>query len=490
MVELNSSTVETTCRRQITKRRAIGFRIAAILFGLLPLLLCEVALRIANWTPASEVEDPYIGFSCRYPLFKLNNDHDRYQTAESRLEYFVSDSFGAKKSEIEFRIFVLGGSTVQGRPYSIETSFATWLRLSLGAADPNRIWEVVNCGGVSYASYRLVPIVYEVLRHEPDLIILYTGHNEFLESRTYEQISTTPQIVRDAHVLASNSRAYLFCRNSWIAASASHGLPAEVDARLDYASGLDSYHRDNQWRDAVAEDFRANLHQIVHVAAAAQIPVVLANPVCKLGDNAPFKTELPTAWSRKEREEFTHRWTLSKQLIASDPNKACKLLEELLTRDQQHAGVAFDLAVCREKLGQFEAAKTAYQLAKDYDVCPLRILTPMRKVIEDVSRSRELHVVDVHGAISKRSNHGIVDGQWMMDHVHPTIEGHQLIADLFMNQLIKQGFVYPAEGWKSVRDASYQTHLESLNYAYYERGRQRLEGLRTWTKGESHVHDD
>ena len=64
---------------------------------------------------------------------------------------------------------MLGGSTVQGRPFSIETAFSTWLELSLTAADPSRIWQVVNCGGVSYASYRLAPIVDESSCYKPDL---------------------------------------------------------------------------------------------------------------------------------------------------------------------------------------------------------------------------------------------------------------------------------------------------------------------------------
>ena len=94
----------------------------------------------------------------------------------------------ANKSRDEFRIFCLGGSTVQGRPYANETSFTTWLELSLQAADPRRQWQVVNCGGVSYASYRLLPIMKETLQYEPDLYIIYTGQNEFLEERTYGEI--------------------------------------------------------------------------------------------------------------------------------------------------------------------------------------------------------------------------------------------------------------------------------------------------------------
>ena len=80
-----------------------------------------------------------------------------------------------------------------GRPYTVETAFSSWLQLFLQYADPSKKWEVVNCGGVSYASYRLVPILEEVLEnYTPDLVILYTGQNEFLEDRTYAHLKNLP----------------------------------------------------------------------------------------------------------------------------------------------------------------------------------------------------------------------------------------------------------------------------------------------------------
>ena len=44
---------------------------------------------------------------------------------------------------------------------------------------------MINAGGISYASYRMVPLIKEALRFRPDLVVIYTGHNEFLERRTY-----------------------------------------------------------------------------------------------------------------------------------------------------------------------------------------------------------------------------------------------------------------------------------------------------------------
>ena len=35
-------------------------------------------------------------------------------------------------------------------------------------------------GGVSYASYRVAALMEELVRYEPDLFVIYSGHNEFL----------------------------------------------------------------------------------------------------------------------------------------------------------------------------------------------------------------------------------------------------------------------------------------------------------------------
>lgn len=198
-----------TGRRQ--RLRGLVFRLAAVMIGLVPLVLAEGVFAVLDWGRPDFEEDPFVGFSAVHPLFVPSEDETRYEIPPSRRTFFRRDWFAAKKSADEFRIFCLGGSTVQGRPFAIETSFTTWLEINLQAADPRRRWQVVNCGGVSYASYRLVPILEEILNYRPDLIILYTGHNEFLEDRTYWHVKYLPKIVARPCELASQTRTFACC---------------------------------------------------------------------------------------------------------------------------------------------------------------------------------------------------------------------------------------------------------------------------------------
>jgi lysophospholipase L1-like esterase len=467
----------------------------AVLCGLIPLLLAECVLRFAGCGLAEEISDPFVGFSAVRPLFELTSRGDRYETSPSRLSYFCRESFAAEKPLHEFRVFCLGGSTVQGRPYAIETSFTAWLELRLHDADPSRCWRVVNCGGVSYASYRLVPILEEVLQYDPDLIILYTGHNEFLEERTYAQVRRTPRIIAALHGMFSQLRTYNVLRSAWLRAkgedintkrAAAHRLPDEVDALLDVAGGLESYRRDDKQRRGAAAHFEFNLRRMIAMARAAGVPLVLVNPVSNLKDCPPFKVEGSRDLDTQQRQRFTDLWRAAREQGAS-PQRKQTLLREALSIDDQHAGAHFLLGHCLLAERKFSEAHHAFVRAKDEDVCPLRILESFHEVLQRVARATNTPLVDVRGLFEELSPARIPGDELLMDHVHPTITGHQRIADALADKLTRLGYVPPTEGWSRRRDKLYQDQLAKLDAAYFARGKERLEGLQRWTEGRAGV---
>ena len=52
--------------------------------------------------------------------------------------------------------------------------------------------EIINTGGISYASYRVARLMEELLAYQPDVFVIYTGHNEFLEKRIYHKRPSLP----------------------------------------------------------------------------------------------------------------------------------------------------------------------------------------------------------------------------------------------------------------------------------------------------------
>ena len=178
------------------KTTALSYRKKAI-FSLLVTCLFFVLLEclLAAFDVQSTLvdQDPYVGFESSIPLFveKIDDGQPWMQTAGNKLSFFNAQRFAKHKPENTFRVFCLGGSTTFGRPYDDRTSYVGWLRELLPLADVKQQWEVINAGGISYASYRVASVMDELLQYSPDLFIIYTGHNEFLEERTYRNLNAS-----------------------------------------------------------------------------------------------------------------------------------------------------------------------------------------------------------------------------------------------------------------------------------------------------------
>ena len=472
--------------------RYFVIRLLAIAIGLSPFLFFEIGLHLTGWNETDEILDPYVGFSAVRPLFVPSDDSQEYKISETRYPLFQPESFPAKKSDNGFRIFCLGGSTVQGRPYSIETSFSRWLEINLGAANPEHDWEVVNCGGVSYASYRLVPILQEVLTYQPDLIILYTGHNEFLEDRTYDSIKQTPALVKAAHERLSYLKSYRFLRSLFVdrdaAAQASGSrstLPVDVEAELDFQGGLGFYRRDEAWRSDVISHFEFNLQQMAKLARSTGVPLMLVNPVSNLSGTVPFKSEHGAQVSVEVRQQFDalrNRGASSFQSVEQEAGR----LKELLALDPDYAALHFRLGQCQLAQNQLEAARQSFVRAKELDVCPLRILEPMHEIILRTSANLDLPLVDVKAIFEQASEQGIAGDALLIDHVHPTIRSHQLIAERLADKMQALGWLeITRPDWMEQRQQAYVGQLESLDFMYFQRGKDRLRGLQRWARGEA-----
>ncbi len=471
-----------------SRLRAVAFRLAAVILRLIPLVLLEGVLTVLDWGRPDLADDPFLGFSEVYPLFVPGEDGTRYEIAPSRTEFFCPDSFAANKPKDEFRIFCLGGSTVQGRPYAIETAFPTWLEFNLEAADPARRWEVVNCGGVSYASYRLVPILEEVLGHQPDLIVLYMGHNEFLEDRTYEHVKHLPSVVARPGELLARTRTCTLARTAYRrlrGEPACEGRPvldAETDAILEHRDGLDRYRRDDKWHRDVIEHFRYGLGRMVQTARDADVPVLLVNPVSNLRGYPPFKSEHRAGLTDEQLGRWKQIDEQARACMATRHDKAIELFRQALEIDDLYARTHFDLAQTYDWAGRPAEARQSYLRAKELDVCPLRMLEPMHEAIFDVARRSDAPLVDVRKLFEGFNDAGIPSNH-LLDHVHPSIEGHRIIADALTRELIRQAVVDPVHDWKKGQRERAQRHIDSLGDHYLQLGDKRLDALRLWTMG-------
>jgi len=95
-------------------------------------------------------------------------------------------SFAQKKTPGEIRIFCLGGSTTQGWPFQHLLSYPDFLNLELKDVLPSRRIKVINAGILSSDSESDLPLFKELLRYQPDIILVYEGRNEPLDASLHQ----------------------------------------------------------------------------------------------------------------------------------------------------------------------------------------------------------------------------------------------------------------------------------------------------------------
>lgn len=490
-----------------SRLRQFGLRAAAIALGLAVFPLLELLCFLGGWGGRSVTEDPFVGFAAIRPLFERTDDSRWWQTSPARRGFFEEDRFLVQKPADEFRIFVFGGSTVQGNPFSIETSFTRFLELALHQADPSRRWKVVNCGGISYASYRLLPLMQECLQYQPDLYIFCEGHNEFLEDITYADVRRMSPAISRAWSLASRCRSFRLLQQGLQrlrtpppgrdrGPQAESGgepaddgrpvLPREVDALLDHTGGLEAYHRDDQHAAMVVQHFRHSLERMAELCQQHQLPLLLIQPPTNLSDCPPFKAVLSADTSPQTAAQIRQLLQQAATDLPRDPQAAAAALQQATELDPRFAWSWYQLGHALLAAERPDEAHAAFVRARDEDVCPLRMTTPLESALQTAATDLQVPLLNAAALLEQQCPHGILSDHILVDHVHPSFGGHQQIAVAIVRWMLDETLLTaPDDEWPDRSQQQFETHIQSLDNLYFLKGRRRLQDLRGWAAGRS-----
>lgn len=438
--------------------------VVVLFFALLELLLTAIGVR-----PIRDREDPFVGFTGQAPLFLPERDENGtpiLRTARSKLPWFNEQQFPGQKPPGTLRIFCLGGSTTQGQPYDDAVAFPGWLRELLHEGASSQ-WEVINAGGISYASYRVTVLMEELSAYEPDLFIIYTGHNEFLEERTYSGMRRRLPLLAPLSPIVMRSRtAAVMDRLLQRDAEGRAELPAEVDALLDRSVGPEDYRRDDALRRQVLDHFEFNLHRMADVAERAGAGVLFVVPAASLKDCSPFKSEHRDGLTDAEQTQF--HWLFERGRVRFEEGEfeeALSLFRQAERIDDRYAVLHDRLSRTLMKLGRFEEARESALRAIDEDVCPLRAVSEIPETVARVARERGAWLVDFRNLIDEACQaefgHRVPGKEFFLDHVHPTIAGHRMLAVALLERLADVGFVQPREDWRETALPAVMARVES-----------------------------
>jgi tetratricopeptide (TPR) repeat protein len=449
--------------------------IVAAFFGAM-----EVVLAVAGVRPLLLTEDPFVGFADNVPQFVPDirpNGTPILRTANNKRGLFNYQEFPQTKADNSYRIFCMGGSTTYGRPYFDEVSFCGWLRAYLQAAEPTRNWEVINAGGVSFASYRVTRLMNELKQYQPDLFIVYSGQNEFLEQRSYSGLIDQPDWLVNLNASLSGTRVYTALAqlieavqpDSLQQAKARSQLSGEVDEILNHTIGPQSYQRDDALKQHILTHYRLNLLRMVRIAQSVDAGILFVQPAINLKDMSPFKSAHREGLDAATLQAWQSLYDRAgEHASAGDAAAALALYRKALALDNRHAELHYRMGQALFSLGRYAESEQAFQRAVEEDIAPLRMLGAMQRSVAEVAAEEGVPLVDfpeiLRQAYREEYPHAVFGKEYFVDHVHTSMDGYRLLGLALFDELVNAGIARPDSSWNAARrEAVRESVIASLD---------------------------
>lgn len=429
-IEISSLTLEPGKR--------ILYNLIALFIPVVLFLLLEIGLQIFKY--GGEL-DLFITGPGEYSAYKMCNPYigRRYFALQSRYPDPSNDIFLREKPDSCYRIFILGGSTAAGYPYSENLMFSRILQQRLSDVFPEKHFEFVNTATAAINTYTLLDFMDEILENSPDAILIYSGHNEFygaLGVASTETIGKFRWVVR-LYLKLKKYRTFLLIRDFvtkfqvWIGRIFDSGtiedptgtLMERLVAEQKIVYGSTVY-------ELGKSQFQENLEDILKRATNAGVKVITSELVSNIRDQKPFVS--------------------------------------VATPEMPAANLVFQAARALEEQGEYEKAREKYYLAKDLDALRFRASEEFNRIIHQVSSKYSVPVVPMESVFEAASPTGLIGNNLTLEHLHPNIDGYFLIADAFFNSMKENGFI--SSEWEAdrIKPPSYYrqnwgyTELDSL----------------------------
>lgn len=412
-------------------------------------LIVEAVLRVVNYGPNLNLfVVKEIG---ERKLYSLNPQVvRRYFGMEGFTTYVSKDMFLQPKLPGTYRIFCLGASTTIGYPYMYNGSYPSLLQDRLSALFPEKNIEVINLGITAVASYTVLDFAKEVVKYQPDLILIYMGHNEFYGAlgAGSTQFIGKNRLVIHLYLQLQKFKLFQLVRDTihWIGNkfktknvyTRQRNLMEQMVRDKSIPFGGSTYKN-------VMKNFQANVREIVEIAHHHRIDLLLCTVASNIRDQHPFiSLSKDSTLSKKTKQLLT---SVQELMDRNSYDEALVQLHQIVAIDSQRADAHFLLGRCYDYLEDFEKARTHYELARDFDGLRFRASSELNTIIRQICCSDQVPLVDIEKKFYEAAINGIPGKDLFWEHVHPKLNGYFLIAKEMCQTLAENNMIVSKNEW-------------------------------------------
>lgn len=361
-----------------------------------------------------------------------------FNPAKITMPTLYPETFAKHKSSNTFRIFCLGGSTMAGFPFDYQVPFPQQLKYLLEKNYPDHQFEVINFGLSAINSFSVVDLLPEILDKQPDLILIYMGHNEFYGA--YGSASTFS--------LGQNGdwiRFYLKFQKFRIVqlvkrilsriSSTKSVNPKEINLMEQVIADKSIPYHSEKYRKTL-DNFKENLQIILKECGRKNIPVISSDLVSNVRDLIPFSSLYSDKLSSVQVMNMERYRSSGDSLYRQGMfNQSLRFYQNSFSIDSTAAINWYKIGVVSEVLGDSAKAWKYLIGAKDRDVIRFRASEDLNRVIIETSKRYHVALVNMVQIFRSRSSMGLLGSNLICDHLHPNPEGYFLMAGGFLQAI-------------------------------------------------------
>jgi len=439
----------------ISPKRKRLFTVVLLLTPVLFFLILEIVLRAVSYGPdLSLFTKETIGgktYHIMNPMVKARYFHRVDFRPNTSMDYFQ-----VPKPPNAFRIFCLGGSTTVGFPYGYIGSFSSFMRDRLQALFQNKQIEVINLGLTATNSYTVLDMAREVVNYQPDLIVVYDGHNEFygaLGAASHESVGPS-RWMTNLYLRIIHFKTFLLLRDGIeLTMSLFHsagGEEQEEGTMMErLARGQYVQYRSEEYNRTL-QSFEQNLSDLKNLCLQHDIPLILGSQVSNLRDLKPFVSQNDPRLISGERLEFNEFLNNGMgQWMEGKIDSARKDFEEAIQIDSLNAEAVYWKARCLDSLGRDNEARELYQRARDLDMLRFRASTDFNNALAKVSDGKSIIFLDMERFLAGFSPDSLIGKTLILEHLHPNLRGYFLIGKAYVRAMRAHEMIAPADTWRN-----------------------------------------
>jgi lysophospholipase L1-like esterase len=315
--------------------------------------------------------------------------------------------FLAEKPDDVIRMAMVGGSNVkrmrQAEPLAVQVEKAF-----------KKHGEFINLGFRGCGSDRALESVKEILHYEPDFILVYSGHNEFINlSNPRTRLTPDGEIASQTRI--SPIRLIQLLTQAAVSVQKPQEWWIQKIMRL-YSE---------EEKEPFYQAYRENLETLIAECRKKKVPVIIGT----VGYSYEFPPIAAFGYDSYE-----------KQVAPLTPEE----VESGLEKNPDNPFFLFAHGRHLVEAGQPERAKEVLDRSFVLSARPSRANRKINQILLDVATENQVTIADVRQALEDQSPHGMPGWNYFSDYCHLNDEGKLILFNVFAEALFKASLEDPS----------------------------------------------